>query len=143
MPIIRKLQLAMPVIAMTALALAPVASRAVTAGDIAAVQVLNTSPLWADSASYHACNVVNVTTSPVNVWVELIDSGGAVLATSGTTPVALAAGTSMEIDNASFVGFARCRVMLNEAPSTIRANLTIFHLISVGVYSTYATSEAR
>jgi hypothetical protein len=141
---IRKSQLSIPLLAMTAVVLAPAAARAATAGDISIPQVLNTSPLWADSQSYQSCNVVNVSTGSVNISIELIESSGAVLATSGSTPISLAAGTSIEISaGASYVGFARCRFTFNQAPGIIRANLTVFHPLSGGVYQTYATSEAR
>ena len=136
-----------PILAMTALVLAPAAGQAATAGDISISQVLNTSPLWADGLSYHACNVVNVTTSTVKVAIELIGQTGAVLAGSSTL-VAIAPGTSSEVDDASGsgttnVGFARCRFTLDDAPGTIRANMAIFHSLGGGNFQTYATSEAR
>ena len=141
---IRKSQLSIPLLAMTAVVLVPAAAHAATAGDISIPQVLNTSPLWADSGSYHACNVVNVSTGSVNISIELIESGGTVLATSGSTPISLAAGTSTELSVApNYVGFARCRFTLNQAPGIIRANLTVFHALGSGTYQTYATSEAR
>ncbi len=141
---IRKSQLSIPLLAMTAVVLLPAAAHAATAGDISIPQVLNTSPLWADTHSYHACNVVNVSTGPVNISIELIESSGSVLATSGSTPISLPAGTSTEISaGASYVGFARCRFTFNQAPGIIRANLTIFFPLANGSYQTYATSEAR
>ena len=66
-----KNQLSVPLLAITVLALAPAAAHAEVAGDISIAQVLNTSPLWADAQSYHACNVVNVSTSAVNISIEL------------------------------------------------------------------------
>ena len=130
--------------AMTAVALAPAAAYAATAGDAPAAQTLNTSPLWEDSASYIACNVVNVTTSTINVQVELISSSGSVLL-GNSTPISLVAGTSTEVANLSntFVGFARCRFITNNSPDGIRANATVFHFLGSGTYQTYATSEAR
>jgi hypothetical protein len=139
----RKNPLSVPLLAMTALVLAPAAAHASTAGDISIAQVLNTSPLYADNASYHACNVVNVSASSLNISIELIGSGGTVIASSGTNPVAVGAGTSVELSNgAAYTGFARCRFTTN-FPSSIRANLTVFHPFTDGSYQTYATSEAR
>jgi hypothetical protein len=139
---IRKSQLLIPLLAMTAVVSAPAATHASTAGDISTLQVLNTSPLWADAQSYHACNVVNVTTAAIGITVEMIESNGAVLASSAT--FSLAAGNSYELAVApSYIGFARCRVSFYNAVGTIRANLTIFHPLGGGVYQTYATSEAR
>ena len=60
--------------AAVALGLTPAAADAATAGDIPLTQVLNTSPLWADSVSYHECIVVNITTGAVTVSGELISS---------------------------------------------------------------------
>ena len=137
----QKNRLSAPLLAMTAaLVLAPAAGHAATAGDISALSVLNTSPLWADSASYWACNVVNVSTSTFTVTIDLIGSDGSVV-TSGA--VSLAGGTSTELTGSTTGGFARCRFSLDLAPTTIRANLTVFHEISSGVYQTYAISEAR
>lgn len=137
-------QFLVPLLAMTAFVLAPAVANAATAGDISVAQVLNTSPLWADTQSYHACNAVNVTTSSVSISIEVINSSGAVLATTGAA-VSLAPGTSIELENSTtYTGFARCRFTLkSDAPGTIRANLTIFHSLGSGVFQTYATSEAR
>ena len=141
---IRKSQFSIPLLAMTAVVLAPAPAYASTAGDISPSQVLNTAPLYADTQSYHSCNVVNVTTSAVQISVEIIESSGTVLASSGSTPLNLAAGTSYELDVApSYTGFARCRFTSNNPPGAIRANMTIFHSLGGGVFQTYATSEAR
>jgi hypothetical protein len=142
---IRKSQLSIPLLAMTAVVLAPVAAHAATAGDISIYKVLNTSPLWADAQSYHSCNVVNVSTSGVGIYIEIIESSGTVLVTTGTTAITLAAGTSYEISSpaGAYTGFARCRFTLLNAPETLRANMTVFHALTGGVYQTYATSEAR
>jgi hypothetical protein len=70
--IMRKDPLSAPLLAMSALVLAPAAAHASTAGDISPTQVLNTSPLWADSASYHACNVVNISTASILISIELL-----------------------------------------------------------------------
>lgn len=143
-----KSQLSIRTLAMTALVLAPAAAYAATAGDISISQVLNTSPLWADAASYHACNAVNVTTATVKVAVELIGATGNVI-TGSSTLVAIPAGTSTEISDfntstgTTNVGFARCRFTLDDAPGTIRGNMTIFHPLSGGNFQIYATSEAR
>ena len=142
----RKNQWSVSLSAMTSFLLAPAVAHAVTAGDVSIWQVLNTSPLWADSQSYHACNVVNVTSSTVNVAIELISSNGSVIAGSSAS-VAIAAGTSTEILDASgsgtsSPGFARCRFIVSGAPGDIRANMTIFHSTGSG-FQTYATSEAR
>ena len=143
---IKKCLVSIPLLAMTAAVLAPVAAHAVTVGDVSVLTVINSSPLWADTQSYHACNVVNVSTSPVGILVQLIDQNGAVLGTSGTSAFLLAAGTSYELISGAantYVGFARCRVTHYQGPDTIRANLTVFHSLGGAVYQTYATSEAR
>jgi hypothetical protein len=144
--IIARNQLLIPLLAVTsiAIAIAPAAARASTPGDISPAQVLNTSPLWADTKSYHACNVVNVSTSSQSISLEIIESDGAVLATSGSTPITVLSGSSTEISaGASYVGFARCRVTTYNGTGTIRANLTVFHANTDGTYQTYAVSEAR
>jgi hypothetical protein len=140
---IKKNQLSIPLLAMIAVVLAPGAAHASTAGDTPATRALNTSPLWADSDSYHACNVVNVSLTPVNMFVDIISASGTVLATSGTTAVSLPAGTSLEVSTGGYTGFARCRIRLASASETIRANMTVFHYIAGVGYQTYATSEAR
>jgi hypothetical protein len=137
----RKILLLVPLSTIAALGLMPAIGNAATAGDISVSQVLNTSPLWADAQSYHACNVVNVSTSPVAISVEIIESNGGALTSSGA--ITLAAGTSYELAvGPGYVGFARCRLTLN-LPGAIRANLTVFHSLGSGTYETYATSEAR
>jgi hypothetical protein len=142
----RKNHFSVPLLAMAALVLAPAAGRAQTVGDISITQTLNTSPLWADAASYHACNVVNVTVSTVTVTLELINANGGVIASNVFN---LPGSTSREISDAvgaagtTFAGFARCRFTLNNAPGSIRANMTIFHPLGGGTFQTYATSEAR
>jgi hypothetical protein len=141
MPSPMKSRLAALLLAMTALTLAPAAGHAATAGDISVTQTLNTSPLWADAQSYWACNVVNVTTSPITVTTELISASGSVIATSGATSIP--AGTSTELDQSPGTGFARCRFALNNPADAIRANMTIFHSLGGGLFQTYATSEAR
>jgi hypothetical protein len=141
--IMRKNPLSVPLLAMSALVYVG-AAHASTAGDISLTQVLNTSPLWADTASYHACLVANISTASLNISIELIGSDGTVLATSGTNKITIPAGSSAEISNgAAYTGFARCRFTLFDTPTAIRANLTIFHSNSNGTYQTYATSEAR
>jgi hypothetical protein len=144
MSIISRYQLLVPLLAVTAIAMAPAAARASTPGDISPAQVLNTSPLWADTKSYHACNVVNISTSSQGISLEIIGSDGTVLATSGSSPITVSSGTSIEISaGASYVGFARCRVTTYYGSGTIRANLTVFHANTDGTYQTYAVSEAR
>jgi subtilase family serine protease len=115
------------------------------AGTVSKVEALNTSPLWADSGqSYHACDVVNVSDSPASVIVDLINSNGAVLVTTGASPINLAVGNSVEIANfsATYSGFARCRFSAANAPGAIRANLSIFHWNGT-YWDTLASSEAR
>jgi hypothetical protein len=142
--IIARNQLLIPLLAVTATAIAPAAARASTPGDISPAQVLNTSPLWADTKSYHACNVVNVSTSSQSISLEIIESDGSVLASSGSSPITVPSGSSTEISaGAAYVGFARCRVTTYYGPGTIRANLTVFHPNADGTYQTYAVSEAR
>jgi len=133
-------------LAMAALALAPAAGRAATA---TVAEVLNSSPLWADSQSHHACTVVNVSAFTVDVTIELLGADGKVIATTPTAFVALTAGAITEVENANpYIGLARCRftVFANPAvavPPSVRANLTVFHSISAEVFQTYAVSEAR
>ena len=141
--IMRKNPLSVPLLAMSALVYVG-AAHASTAGDISLTQVLNTSPLWADTASYHACNAVNITTASLTISIELIGQDGSVLASSGTSKLTIPAGTSVEIaDPTPYSGFARCRFTLTDSPAAIRANLQVFHAVSNGVYQIYAISEAR
>ena len=116
------------------------------AGNVSKMQVLNTSPLWADSGqSYHACNVVNVSESPVAIIINLINSSGGVLATSGASPTVLAVGSSLEIANfaANYSGFARCSFAIgNASVNPVRANLSLFHWTGT-YYDTLANDDAR
>lgn len=116
------------------------------AGNISNMQVLNTSPLWADSGqSYHACNVVNVLDFPVPIMINLINSSGGVLATSGASPTNLAVGSSLEIANfaANYTGFARCSFALgNASRNPVRANLSVFHWTG-SYYDTIVADDAR
>ena len=116
------------------------------AGNVSKMQVLNTSPLWADSGqSYHACNIVNVSASPVAIMINLINSSGGVLATSGSSPISFAVGSSLEIANfgASYSGFARCSFAIsNASESPARANLFVFHWTGA-YYDTIANDDAR
>ena len=143
----RKILLLVPLSTIAALGLMPAIGNAATAGDIGVTQVLNTSPLWADSGSYHSCNVVNVTTSSIGLAIELIGSNGSVI--TSVASISLPAGESTEIldatasAGASYVGFARCRFTLNYASGGIRANETVFTRLSSGNYQSYAVSEAR
>lgn len=116
------------------------------AGNVSKMQVLNTSPLWADSGQgYHACNIVNVSDSPVAIMINLINSSGGVLVTSGASPINLAAGSSLEIANfaATCSGFARCSFAVgNASENPVRANLSIFHWTGA-YYDTIAKDDAR
>jgi hypothetical protein len=130
----RKNQLSVSLLAMTAFVL-PASAHAAE---------LNTSPLWADSGpSYHACNVANVSTSPVTLKVTMLNSSGVAIATSGTTNITLNAGATYELLQSTYSGFAYCRFNLpNEVGTAVRANMTVFH--STGTYyETLALSEAR
>ena len=132
-------------IVMAAFIAAPTAANAVT-GDASTSTILNTSPLWADSGpSYHACNVVNVTTSAVSVRIDVLKSDGTTLATSGATSISIPAGVSVEYAGGGYSGFARCRVTVPSLSSnSVRANLTVFHWNSAeSYYQTVALSEAR
>jgi hypothetical protein len=127
-------------LAIAAVVLSPAAADAATAGDISAAQVLNTSPVWGDSQSYHTCNVVNVSTATISVAVELIDQTGAVLLSN---TLSLTAGSwGQTVSPGTYTGFARCRFTFNYAAANIRANLTTFHMTN-GTFLTYALSEAR
>jgi hypothetical protein len=136
-------QLSAGLFAMGAVMLGTATAQAATPGDSPIAQILNTSPLWADAATYHACMVVNVTGANINVAIELISASGTVIKGS-STPVLISAGTIYELAESSGTGFARCRFTLNNSADSIRANLTIFHYLGTGSnYQTYATSEAR
>ena len=116
------------------------------AGNISNMEALNTAPLWADSGQdYHACNVVNVSDSPVPIMINLINSTGGVLVTSGASPINLAVGSSLEIANfaANYTGFARCSFAIgNASGNPVRANLTVFHWTG-SYYDTIAADDAR
>ena len=116
------------------------------AGEVSITEVLNTSPLWADSGqTYHACDVVNVSASPVSIMVNLVNSSGAVLVTSGASPINLAVGNSLEIANfaKTYSGFAHCRFEIgNASGNPVRADLTIFHWTGA-YYETVASDDAR
>ena len=109
-----------------------------------ATTILDTSPLFANNGqSYHACNVANVSSSPVALKVDMLDSSGVVIATSGAANITLAAGHSTEISHSStYSGFARCRFTFSVPPGDIRANLSVFHWTGA-FYYTLAMSEAR
>jgi hypothetical protein len=140
---VTKSQLSAGLFAMTALVLGTATAQAATAGDSPIAQILNTSPVWADTASYHACNVVNVTTTAINVSIALINSAGVVIIQT-SAPESVAAGASFEFSNGGgYTGFARCRFTLNFSADSIRANITAFHTLSSSTYQTYAISEAR
>jgi hypothetical protein len=132
---LRKNKLSVSLLAMTVLVL-PASAHA--AG------VLYTSPLWADSSSsYHACNVVNIFTQPVTLKVQMFNSSGVVIATSGAADITITAGHSYELEQSTYTGFAYCQFNLpSENGVVVRANLSVFH--STGVYfETLALSEAR
>jgi hypothetical protein len=128
-------ELSVSLLAVAALAL-PVSAHAVE---------LSTSPVWADSgSSFHACNVANVSASPVTLQVLMAASNGVVIASSGASDITIAAGTSFELTQSTFTGLAICRFRLgtNEVKNDVRANITAFH--STGVFlQTLALSEAR
>lgn len=134
------------VLSMMAISTVPTVANAV-AGDSTAqsTNILNTSLLYADHpASYHACNVVNVTTANLKIKIDLINISGTVLGTTGTTPITLNAGLGYELianPGSNYIGFARCRISVVD-PANVRANLTVFH--STGTYfESLAVSEAR
>jgi hypothetical protein len=145
MIVMKKSQLLLSLLATAALLLAPSLVPASTAGDVSVLQVLNTSPLWADSSSYHACTVANVSTATVEVYVELINNAGVAIGTSGTTATAIAAGSIYELQpSVAYSGFARCRITTNAPQAVIRANLAVFYqLPSTSSFQTFAISEAR
>jgi hypothetical protein len=130
----RKNQLSVSLLAMTAFVL-PASAHAAE---------LNTSPLWADSGpSYHACNVANVSTSPVTLKVTMINGSGAAMATSGPANFTLNAGVTYELIQAAYTGYAYCRFNLpNEVGTAVRANIAVFHYTGA-YYETLALSEAR
>jgi hypothetical protein len=128
-------KLSVSLLAMTALVL-PASAHA--AG------VLYTSPLWADSgSSYHACNVANIFTQAVTLKVQMFNSSGVVIATSGATDITITAGHTYELSQGTYTGFAYCQFSLpSETGIVVRANLSVFH--STGTFfETLALSEAR
>jgi hypothetical protein len=126
---------AVPLLGMAGLSLAPAVAQA-------AETFLDTSVLWSDADSYHACNLSNTSKSSIMVYVALIDANGAITQGSLTTPSTVLAGSSIEVtDIGSANGFARCRFGVYN-PAIVRANMMIFHP-SGGDYQIYATSEAR
>ena len=133
--------------AAVALGLTPAAADAATAGDIPLTQVLNTSPLWADSVSYHECIVVNITTGAVTVSGELISSNGTMVNSAGA--ISIPAGTAYWLSDANgsggstYMGFLRCRFSTNASAGAIRANETTFAVLPSGNLHIYAVSEAR
>ena len=142
----KNIYFSIPLIAIAALGLARAAGNAATAGDISVAQVLNTSPLYADSGSYHQCNVVNVTTATITVSIELISGSGTVVNAENSTSVPAGSMAAIGDDSASgssSPGFGRCRFSTNYGPGVIRANETIFAILPSGNIQTYAVSEAR
>jgi hypothetical protein len=130
-------ELSVSLLAMAALAL-PVSAHAVE---------VSTSPVYADAVSngsYHACNVANVSASPVTLQVLMAASNGVVIASSGAVDITLNAGTSYELTQTTYTGFAICRFRLSgtEAKVSVRANISVFHFTGV-FYDTLALSEAR
>lgn len=138
----RKNKLAASLFAMTALGLGSGAMNAV-AGD-SVTQVLNTSPIYSDSGqSYPACNASNVAPFGLGIKIEMLDSVGNVLATTGATYITIAASGTYELSYSGYTGFSRCRFTLAAMPpTTIRANGTVFHF-NATYYESLAISEAR
>lgn len=123
-----------------ALLMTPAGAQA-AAGDEGIFKILNTSPLYSDaSKEYPGCVAVNITTSPVNGKIDLLDSAGNVLKTSGETTIAAA--NIVEVDIFTYTGFSRCRFTINGGSDALRANATIFFYTGT-YYQTYAISEAR
>ena len=131
------------VLSMVALGTFSSVASAVTGDQASQTTNINTSMVWADSGtSYHACNVVNVTTSTQNINVDLISSSGTVLATTGATAYALAPGAFLETSAfGGYSGFARCRIK-GANPANLRANITVFRYTGT-YYESLAVSEAR
>ena len=100
----------------------------------------NMSPLWADKGSYHACNVVNTTTSAQNITTSLINASGTIIA--GPSTVTVNPGSSVELIGPNTgVGFARCRFS-GVDPANYRANLVVFRLLN-SYYAVLGVSEAK
>jgi hypothetical protein len=81
----------------------------------------------------------------VVIAVDLINSSGGVLVTSGGSPINLAVGNSLEIANysANYTGFARCSFAIgNASGNPVRANLSVFHWAGA-YYDTLANTDAR
>ncbi|BAP57533.1 hypothetical protein THII_3236 [Thioploca ingrica] len=122
---------------------AALAVAAITVAPNVEAAVIATSPVWADSGqSYHACNVVNISTATVSVTVELINSVGTVV--TGPTTVSLLAGHSIELPGSSSSdpsGFEWCRFTASSVTS-LRGNISVFRYMG-SYYDTLAMSEAK
>lgn len=102
-----------------------------------ATVILYTSLIWADNpASYHACNVSNIGSTPLTVKTEMFDFTGTLLQTDTTK---ILAGGSREVTDPSS-GFARCK--FTTTANKIRANITVFHF-NTDHYETFAIDPAR
>jgi hypothetical protein len=144
--------ISLPALAIAILSLTPTLSSAAeqtlplpsgAAPPVTAV-TLNTSSLFSDSGqSYPACNISNITGTPLNAKVVLLSSTPTVLYTTGTTPVAIPAGATIEYTAATgYTGFSRCRFVIYGDPAGVRANISIFHFTGT-YYETLALDDAR
>jgi hypothetical protein len=102
---------------------------------------LTTSPLYAESGqSYHACNIVNVSTGSIDYKAQILSSSGVVLVDSGLS--SLNAGASVEVVSRNYTGFAYCSIYVGNGNGTVRANLTVFHFAG-SFFDSLAVSQAR
>ena len=127
-------------LAMSALIAVPNLANATTGDSPGLVGNTNTSPLWADKGSYHACNVANITTSAQSITSTLVNASGTIIA--GPSTVTVNPGSSTELIGPNTgVGFARCRFN-GVDPANYRANLVVFRLLS-SYYAVLGVSEAK
>jgi hypothetical protein len=115
-------------------------------GSNAHAMTLHTGPHWADSgASYHACNVTNVSSTNItDLQIVLHRADGTVAGTSGV--ITLGAGQTFEVvGSPAFSGFGRCRFFSPTASgSQLRANIAVFRFIAAGsFYETLSQEPAK
>lgn len=110
----------------------------------ASAMTVQTGMHWADApASYHSCQVVNVSNAAItDLQIVLHKSDGTVAGTSGV--FTLPPGQMYQVvASASYSGFARCRIYSpTAAGSQIRGNMSVF-FFNVNHYETLATEVAR
>lgn len=98
----------------------------VTGAAPASAAVLTTSPVWGDAIpnTFHVCNVVNVSTTPLSATskVEILDSTGTVL--NSDSLAGLLPGQTRQLQDFSFTGFEWCRYTVASAKK-VRGNISV------------------